>query len=108
MKKYLFTYLTIASSLLILSAHTSGLEAPKSKELALLYYEKCQTLPHLTIMIEGVSKPTPLPYIKSIRAFNCVNYYQPQSNLHSAPIANCKNKLMPNSGKEKGNSRSGT
>lgn len=75
--------------------------AKVSQRLARQYYEKCQTLPHLTVMIEGVSKPTPLSYTKSIYAYNCVNYYQLQSNLHGAPIANCKNILMPSEGSEK-------
>lgn len=69
-----------------------------SQKLARQYFLKCQTLPHLTIMIEGVSKPTPLPYTKSILAFNCVNFYQLQSSLHGAPIANCHNILMPSDG----------
>lgn len=78
---------------LILMANSWG--AKMSQALAQLYYEKCQSLPHLTIMIEGVSKPTPFPYDKSIKAFNCVNFYQLQSKLHGAPIANCQNILMP-------------
>lgn len=77
---------------LILMVNSWG--AKMSQTLARLYFEKCQTLPHLTIMIEGISKPTPFPYDKSILSFNCVNFYQLQSKLHGAPIANCQNILV--------------
>lgn len=65
--------------------------AKTSQKLAKKYLEKCGTLPALSILIEGVSKPTPLSYDKPIMAFNCVNFYQRLSKLKGTAIANCHN-----------------
>ncbi len=62
-----------------------------SQKLAKQYLKKCKKLPLLTILIEGVSKPTPFPYRKSLLAHNCVNFYQTQSSLQGGSIENCKN-----------------
>jgi hypothetical protein len=65
--------------------------AKVSQKLAHKYHKKCGTLPYLSILIEGISKPTSISYKKSLLSFNCVNYYQTLSKLHGAPIENCKN-----------------
>ncbi len=67
--------------------------AKMSQKLASMYLKKCNRLPHLTIMIDGVSKPTPFAYDTPILAFNCMNFYQQSSNLQGAPIENCHNIL---------------
>lgn len=65
-----------------------------SQKLASLYLKKCGILPHLTILIDGVSKPTPFAYDKPIMAFNCINFYQRSSKLQGTSIENCKNREL--------------
>ncbi len=65
--------------------------AKVSQKLAGLYLKKCGILPHLTILIDGVSKPTPFAYDKPILALNCINYFQKSSKLQGTSIENCKN-----------------
>lgn len=65
--------------------------AKVSQKLAKLYLKKCGILPHLTIIIDGVSKPTPFAYDKPILALNCINYFQKSSKLQGTSIENCKN-----------------
>jgi hypothetical protein len=67
--------------------------AKMSQKLSDMYREKCGMLPHLTILIDGVSKPTPFAYNKPIRALNCVNFYQQSSKLQGTSIENCNNVL---------------
>lgn len=74
---------------LILMVNSWG--AITSQKLAAAYNKKCQKIPLLTVLIEGVSKPTPFAYKKSILAHNCINFYQTKSSLKGGPIANCKN-----------------
>ena len=62
-----------------------------SQRLAARYLKKCGILPNLTILIDGVSKPTPFAYNKSILSLNCVNFYQHSSKLHGNSIENCSN-----------------
>lgn len=65
--------------------------AKTSQKLAQKFLKKCGQLPALTVLIEGVSKPSPIAYDKPIYSLNCVNFYQTDSSLHGAPIANCHN-----------------
>ncbi len=65
--------------------------AKMSQKLAERYLKKCGTLPDLTILVDGILKPTTAAYTDSILAFNCVNYYQLVSKLHGNTIENCKN-----------------
>lgn len=65
--------------------------AKMSQKLAGRYLKKCGILPHLTILIDGVSKPTPFAYDKPILALNCINYFQKSSKLQGTSIENCKN-----------------
>ena len=67
--------------------------AKMSQKLADMYLQKCGQLPNLTILIDGVSKPTPFAYDKPIRALNCVNFYQQSSTLKGTSIENCYNVL---------------
>lgn len=72
--------------------------AKTSQKLAKSYLDKCGTLPYLSVLIEGVSKPTPFSYDKSLLTFNCVNYYQTLSKLRGGPIENCRNIELEHSG----------
>ena len=65
--------------------------AKTSQKLASKYLKKCGRLPHLSVIIEGVSKPTPFAYKKSLLSYNCVNFYQRHSKLKGGPIENCQN-----------------
>lgn len=65
--------------------------AKVSERLALRYHKKCGILPHLTILIDGVSKPTPFAFDKPIHALNCMNFYQKSSKLQGTAIENCHN-----------------
>ena len=65
--------------------------AKVSQRLAGQYFKKCSILPHLTVLIDGVSKPTPFAYDKPILALNCLNYYQKSSKLQGTSIENCRN-----------------
>lgn len=70
--------------------------AKTSQKLAKSFLKKCHRLPELTVLIEGISKPTPIAYTKSLLSLNCVNYYQEDSSLHGGPIENCVNKKILN------------
>ncbi len=74
--------------------------AKMSQKLAASYLKKCGKLPDLTIIIDGVSKPTPFAYDKPILAFNCINFFQKSSKLQGAEIENCwNNEIKYNDGK---------
>ncbi|MBC7429031.1 MAG: hypothetical protein H7336_10490 [Bacteriovorax sp.] len=65
--------------------------AKVSQRLAARYLTKCGILPHLTILIDGVSRPTPFAYDKPILSLNCVNFFQRSSKLQGTSIENCHN-----------------
>ena len=71
-----------------------------SQKLAQKYFKKCGQLPLLTVLIEGIAKPTPFAYNKSLFAFNCVNFYQSKSTLQGGPIENCHNVHLEYSGEQ--------
>jgi hypothetical protein len=62
-------------------------------KLAKMYNEQCKRKIELAVVVDGVSKPIPLPYKKEIPSQVCVNYYQVEGPFRGDALPNCENHL---------------
>ncbi len=74
---------------LIILANSWG--AWNANALGNSYFHKCGRLPDVFVMIDGITKPFFGTYTRPIWTYNCVNYFQTESELHGAAIGNCLN-----------------
>lgn len=74
---------------LIIIANNWGAEV--GRRLADKYFKTCNRMADMFFMIDGIKKPTILPYSNQIISNNCINYYQQESFIHGETINNCLN-----------------